>query len=124
MHSRDDLSCTRGYEMWLLQEAVARNPAIKTYALSWGVPAWVGNGSYFSADNIAYQTAFAQCVKDVANVTLDYIGIWNGEAGRAGGWGACRRRLERCVRPTGEFSTAHTHTHVHTQSAPGAARRT
>ena len=38
MHTRDDLSCTRGYEMWLLREAKRRNPGILTYALSWGVP--------------------------------------------------------------------------------------
>ena len=43
MHSRGDLSCERGYEFWLLQEARARNPSIKTYALSWALPHWVGN---------------------------------------------------------------------------------
>jgi hypothetical protein len=48
MHERDDLSCTRGYEFYLLREAKRRNPDILTYALSWGVPHWVGNGSYFS----------------------------------------------------------------------------
>jgi hypothetical protein len=48
MHSRDDLSCTRGYELWLIQQAKARNPAVQTYGLSWGVPAWVGNGTYYS----------------------------------------------------------------------------
>lgn len=53
MHYRGDLSCTRGYEWWMLAQAKARNPGIKTYALSWGVPAWIGNGSYFSDDNIA-----------------------------------------------------------------------
>ena len=38
MHYRDDLSCKRGYEFWLLQEARKRNPDIKTYALSWALP--------------------------------------------------------------------------------------
>jgi hypothetical protein len=51
MHSADDLSCNRGYELWLIQEAKARNPSIQTYGLSWAVPAWVGNGSYYSSDN-------------------------------------------------------------------------
>ena len=57
MHMRNlsDANCTRGYEAWLIAEAKARNPEILTYALSWGVPAWVGNGSFFSADNIEYQ---------------------------------------------------------------------
>ena len=37
MHYKDDLGCNRGYEFWLLEQARARNPAIKTYALSWAV---------------------------------------------------------------------------------------
>ncbi len=37
----DDLGCNRGYEWWLLEQARARNPDIKTYALSWAVPYWV-----------------------------------------------------------------------------------
>lgn len=77
MHERDDYSCDRGYEIWLLEEAKKRNPSIQTYALSWGVPAWVGNGEYFSPDNWLYQTKFAECVRDKVNTTLDYIGIWN-----------------------------------------------
>lgn len=77
MHYRGDLSCTRGYETWLISEAKARNPAILTYALSWGVPAWVGNGTYFSADNIAYQVAYLQCVREVTGVDTSFIGIWN-----------------------------------------------
>ena len=46
-HTRADESCTRGYETWLISEAAARNPGIQTFGLSWGVPAWVGNGSYY-----------------------------------------------------------------------------
>jgi hypothetical protein len=33
MHSRDDLSCSRGYEGWLAKEARARNPEIKVSEL-------------------------------------------------------------------------------------------
>ena len=51
MHARDDLGCGRGYEGWLAAEARRRNPAVQIWSLSWGVPGWVGNGSYFSADN-------------------------------------------------------------------------
>jgi hypothetical protein len=75
MHTRDDLSCSRGYEFWLLKEAKARNPNIKTYALSWGVPAWVGNGSFFSSDNVFYQTQFVTCVKQTLGFDMDYIGV-------------------------------------------------
>lgn len=77
MHYRDDLSCTRGYELWLLKEAKKRNPDIVTYGLSWGVPGWVGNGSYFSTDNVNYQTQWLKCMKQEAGVSVDYMGIWN-----------------------------------------------
>ena len=42
MHSRDDLNCNRGYGGWLAAEAKARNPDIKVWSLSWGVPGWIG----------------------------------------------------------------------------------
>jgi galactosylceramidase len=68
----------RGYEMWLLQEGHARNPDIESYLLSWGVPAWVGNGSYFSAENIEYQVQYAACVRaNLGGGNPHYIGIWN-----------------------------------------------
>ena len=76
-HTRVDVRCDRGYEYWLLSEAKQRNPAIKTYALSWGIPRWVGDGSFFSADNIAYQVSALKCIHTGLNVTVDYIGIWN-----------------------------------------------
>lgn len=76
-HSRGDLSCDRGYELWLAGEALQRNPNITTYGLSWGVPGWVGNGSYFSSDQLAYQAAFCTCFKQKLGRSLDYIGIWN-----------------------------------------------
>eukprot|EP00047_Mylnosiga_fluctuans_P024630 m.165727 g.165727 ORF g.165727 m.165727 type:complete len:861 (+) comp9895_c0_seq4:1721-4303(+) len=76
-HTRFDLNYERGYEWWLMAEAKKRNPDVLTYALSWGVPGWVGNGSYFSDDNIAYQVDFVKGARDVYNITIDYIGIWN-----------------------------------------------
>jgi len=83
MHARDDLSCERGYEFWLLEQAVKRNPSIQTYALAWGVPQWVGSGNYFSQDNIDYHIAFLRCARARANVTLGHLGIWNERA-----WGS------------------------------------
>lgn len=77
MHSRGDIGCSRGYETWLLQEAKKRNPRIRTWGLSWGVPKWVGEGNYFSYDNIAYQTRWLQCVNDTIGIIVDNIGIWN-----------------------------------------------
>jgi hypothetical protein len=78
MHTRLDLNCNRGYEYWLLEEARRRNPKIVTFGLSWAVPAWVGNDSYFSRDNIDYHVAWLQCVRShhTAVGNIDYIGIW------------------------------------------------
>jgi hypothetical protein len=45
--------------------------------LSWGVPNWVGNDTFYSLENVAYQTRWVQCVQQVTGVTLDYIGLWN-----------------------------------------------
>ena len=84
MHTRNssDANCTRGYEAWLVTEAKARNPEILTYALSWGVPAWIGNGSFFSADNIAYQVGYAACVRaNLGGSNPHYIGIVSRRAG-------------------------------------------
>jgi len=59
-----------------MQQAKARNPDIKLFGLSWGVPGWIGNGSYFSADNWEYQTAWVRCQQSVG-LELDYLGVWN-----------------------------------------------
>jgi hypothetical protein len=77
MHSRDDLGCSRGYEGWLLSEAIKRNPNLKSFGLSWGVPGWVGAGEFFSADNIHYQVQWLECMKTAYNISIDYIGIRN-----------------------------------------------
>ena len=82
MHTRDDLSCSRGYESWLIREAKARNPAILTYGLSWATPRWVGDGAgngtgFHSPDNWLYQTRWLQCMKNVTGYSIDWMGTWN-----------------------------------------------
>jgi galactosylceramidase len=82
MHTRDDLSCSRGYESWLIKEAKARNPAILTYGLSWATPRWVGDGAgngtgFHSPDNWLYQTRWLQCMKNVTGYSIDWMGTWN-----------------------------------------------
>ena len=57
-----------------VQEARRRNPKILTYALSWGVPGWVGNGTYYSSQDIDYHIDFMNCARDVYGVTMDYMG--------------------------------------------------
>ena len=91
-HFRGDLSCARGYELWLAREAVARNPAIQLYALSWGVPQWVGNGSFFTADNIFVRLFRAHAHQAGAKGGQEAL-----RAARAGAWrgrGRGRGRVE------------------------------
>jgi len=104
MHERDDLSCDRGYEFWLLEEARKRNPAIKTYALSWAVPAWVGNQTgYYSQDNIDYHIAWLNCTRQYAIGNIDYMGLSNCVKTVSSCvicenlmlWRSCGRKLER-----------------------------
>merc|ERR1719160_1047573 len=56
--------CSRGYETWLMKEAKARNPSIRTYALAWGVPGWIGNGNFFHRDNIDYHVSWLKCIRE------------------------------------------------------------
>ena len=68
---------SRGYEWWLMKEAKKRNAAIMFDCLEWGVPAWIGNGKFFSQDNIDYIIRFIKGVDFFHNIKFDYVGIWN-----------------------------------------------
>lgn len=77
MHNRNDLSCVHGYEGWLAREARKRNPDIRIWSLSWGIPGWIGNGTFFSQDNIDYQITWLECLRDYYDVEPNLIGLWN-----------------------------------------------
>ena len=85
MHTRDDLNCSRGYEWLVLREAKQRNPDIRTYGLTWGVPGWIGGGDFYSQDNIDYHLNWVDCANEVWGVPVDFMGIWN-ERGPDAGW--------------------------------------
>lgn len=86
MHTRDDLNFERGYEWWLMKEAKRRNPDIKLYGLTWAVPGWIGNGSFYEGDdNINYHIKWIEGAKSAHNLTIDYLGIWN-ERNYDAGW--------------------------------------
>jgi O-glycosyl hydrolase len=76
-HTATDLNCNRGYEWWMMEQAKARNPAIKLYALAWGAPGWVGNGTFFSTDMINYYVSWLDCARTSHGLTIDYLGGWN-----------------------------------------------
>jgi hypothetical protein len=54
-----------------------RATSIPHTSLFQGVPGWVGNGSYFSLDNVQYQADFIAAARVHHNISVDYIGIWN-----------------------------------------------
>jgi len=76
MHTATTVDCTAGYEWWLMQQAKARNPAIKLYGLAWGAPGWVGGGNFWSADTIDYLVKWLGCASS-HGLTIDYLGGWN-----------------------------------------------
>ena len=74
---RDELSCDRPYEFWLLEEARKRNPAIVTYVLSWAVPYWVGNQTgYYCQDTIDYHLSWLGCTRNYDIGSIDYMGMY------------------------------------------------
>ena len=77
MHTRQDENYQRGYEWWLMKEAKKRNPKILLEALEWGAPGWIGEGQFFSEDNIEYILRFLEGARRVHNLNIDYVGIWN-----------------------------------------------
>ncbi|MGW1007806.1 LamG-like jellyroll fold domain-containing protein [Streptomyces sp. NPDC002520] len=80
--TRGVINCNAGYEFWLAQEAVKRNPHIKLYGLTWAAPGWVGSSMY-SQNGIQYITDWLGCAKQ-RGLTFSYMGGWN----EKGGWNA------------------------------------
>jgi hypothetical protein len=70
-------SFERGVQWWLMKEAKKRNPHIPLMALSWGMPAWVGDGKTLSQGGVDYHVQYILGAKRVHNLTIDWIGIWN-----------------------------------------------
>jgi galactosylceramidase len=79
MHSADDENYQRGYEWTAMVEAKRRNPNIILYGLSWGFPAWVGEGKRLPWTNstVTYTMKWILGAKKYYNLDIDYIGIWN-----------------------------------------------
>ncbi len=76
-HTRNDENFERGYEWWLMKEARRRNGNIVLDVLAWGAPYWIGNGKYYSDDLPEYMAKFIMGAKQVHDLDIDYIGIWN-----------------------------------------------
>ncbi len=93
-HTADDLNFARGWEWMLLEEAAARNPRLRTIALSWSWPAWIGcpGGDLASPDcdgatpysypaqAAEYVTSFVRGARSAHNVSIDIVSSWNEKA--------------------------------------------
>ena len=75
-HVRGEVNCNAGYEWWLMQEAVKRNPDITLGGLAWGAPGWLGDGDYYSQDTIDYFIDWLDCAKG-HGLTIDNMGVRN-----------------------------------------------
>ncbi|TMC12078.1 MAG: galactosylceramidase [Chloroflexi bacterium] len=82
-HTAGAISCGRGYEWWLMEQAKSRNPGIRLYGLSWGAPGWLGS-TFFTTSTISYLVAWLNCARQ-NGLTIDYLGGWN-ERGFDKGW--------------------------------------
>ena len=77
MRSRTDQDYNRGYEWWLMEEAVKRNPKIILDTLPWGAPGWIGDGHYYSKDMAQYVAGFIAGAKQYHHLDIAYTGVWN-----------------------------------------------
>ncbi len=83
-HVRGDINCNVGYEFWLGEQAIARNPNIKLVALPWTAPGWIGNDNFWTQDMIDYDISWLTCAKQ-HGLTINYLGGWN-ERGHDSNW--------------------------------------
>ncbi|BCY11436.1 ricin-type beta-trefoil lectin domain protein [Actinoplanes sp. L3-i22] len=83
-HVRGDVDCDAGYEFWLGEQAVARNPNLRLVALPWTAPGWIGGGNFWSQDMIDYDVSWLTCAKR-HGLTISYLGGWN-ERGHDSAW--------------------------------------
>uniref|UniRef100_A0A914V3T9 galactosylceramidase n=1 Tax=Plectus sambesii TaxID=2011161 RepID=A0A914V3T9_9BILA len=81
MHTENEENYNRGYEWWLMKEAKMRNPNIALWGLPWAFPGWVGDYGSTPYKNITkaanYIVNWVKGARDVHNLTIDFIGIWN-----------------------------------------------
>lgn len=82
--TRGVINCNAGYEFWLAQQAVQRNPDIKLYGLTWSAPGWVGSSMY-SQNGIQYILDWLGCARQ-RGLTISYMGGWNEKGGWTTAW--------------------------------------
>ncbi len=86
------VNCNTGYEWWLMEQAVARNPNIKLYALPWAAPGWLGG--WWNNNATDYLVSYMDCAKS-HGLTINYLGGFNETQGdgTASWWEGLRSTL-------------------------------
>ncbi|HWF17955.1 MAG TPA: galactosylceramidase, partial [Verrucomicrobiae bacterium] len=77
MRSLTDQNYSRGYEWWLMSNAVSRNTNIILDCLAWGAPGWIGNGNYYSQDMCNYIVNFLKGAQTHYGLNFTYTGTHN-----------------------------------------------
>lgn len=72
------VNCRVGYEFWLAEQAVRRNPHIALYGLQWSAPGWVRGkaNTLWTANDISYLLDWLGCARR-AGLRISYLGGWN-----------------------------------------------
>jgi O-glycosyl hydrolase len=90
-HLKGQIDCDSGYEWWLAEQAVARNPHIQLMGLQWGAPGWIGN--IFGQNDISYVLDWLGCARQ-HHLTIDYLGGWDEHALNVGWYENMREALD------------------------------
>jgi len=85
---------SENYELWLMSEAISRNPNTILDCLMWGVPKWTGG--YWTQNTANYLTSFIKAAHDGWGLNIDWIGGCINEDGG----GANTSWLKYNLRPT------------------------
>eukprot|EP01079_Euglenida_sp_SAG-EU17-18_P002387 gene2387-508_t len=99
MRNPKEVDCNRGYEWYLMKEAVARRPDITLYGLPWVFPGWLGFGTSNPFTNVTetarYISTWLQCARDTHHLNVSWVGIWNEDSWTADYVLALRSRLDK-----------------------------
>ncbi|MDO4172613.1 MAG: galactosylceramidase [Prevotellaceae bacterium] len=76
-HTRDDLSYSRGYTWWILNEAKRRNADLTLDGAAWSAPGWIGGGQFWSQDAADYYVDWLRGLRHVYGHELTAIGCRN-----------------------------------------------
>jgi hypothetical protein len=78
-HTKGQINCNAGYEMWLAKQARELNPHITLDALQWNGPGWIGHGQEdpWTQTDISYLLSWLNCAKKDGLGRVDYLGGWD-----------------------------------------------